>query len=297
MGARCSGICRTKRRRDSAKARPYAVEERRELNRVGESGAAGHFCRLGLGLENDQKLRVDTTVVQTDIHHHTDDTLLWDVVRVLTRLIGRLAAALSRRRIKGFRDRTPLARRLMQELQRMTTRQRQEQQTGKYRELIGIAEEVLQSARTALRNTRKSHGKDMLGDRVIAETRKEIEHFCELGSRVINQSRRRVLNGEQVPTAEKRFSIVEPHTDIIKRGKVQTPIEFGHRVFLAESAPVLINQYEVLDDNPVDETVRRPFKKNATSKPSAALPNCMAPIAGSSASAMWHRANRMVSRW
>jgi Transposase domain (DUF772) len=79
-----------------------------------------------LGLEDGQKLRVDTTVVQTDIHHPTDNTLLWDVVRVVTRLIGRLAEALERRRIKGFRDRTRSARRRMQEIQRMTTRQRQD---------------------------------------------------------------------------------------------------------------------------------------------------------------------------
>jgi len=92
----------------------------------------------------------------------------------------------------------------------MTTRQRQEQQTGKYRELIGIAEEVLQSARMVLRNTRKTHGRDMIADMVIAETRKEIEHFCSLGARVIDQSRRRVLNGEQVPTAEKLYSISNP---------------------------------------------------------------------------------------
>ena len=92
-------------------------------------------------------------VVQTDIHHPTDNTLLWDVVRVVTRLIGRLAAALERRRIKGFRDRTRSARRRMQEIQRMTTRQRQDHQTATYRELIGIAEEVIESALTALRNS------------------------------------------------------------------------------------------------------------------------------------------------
>src|SRR6267142_2810134 len=174
-------------------------------------------------------------------------------LRVVTRLVGRLAEALGRRRIKGFRDRTRSARRRMLEIQRKTTRQRQEQQTGTYRELIGIAEEVLQSAGMVLRNTRKTHGRDMIADMVIAETRKEIEHFCSLGARVIDQSRRRVLNGEQVPTAEKLYSIFEPHTDLIKRGKVQTPIEFGHKVFLAESARGLITQYEVLDGNPVDE--------------------------------------------
>src|SRR5271169_3898631 len=124
------------------------------------------------GLEEGQKLRVDTTVVQTDIHHPTDNTLLWDVVRVVTRLIGRLAAALERRRIKGFRDRTRSARRRMQEIQRMTSTQRHHQQSGTYRELIGIAAEVVEGARTALKNTRKTRGKDMFADLVIAETRK-----------------------------------------------------------------------------------------------------------------------------
>jgi transposase, IS5 family len=61
----------------------------------------------------------------------------------------------------------------------------------------------------------------MITDLAIAETRKEIEHFCTLGARVTDQSRCRVLNGEQVPTDEKLYSIFEPHTDLIKRGKVQ----------------------------------------------------------------------------
>ncbi|MGZ5154453.1 MAG: ISNCY family transposase [Burkholderiales bacterium] len=208
---------------------------------------------VDLGLEDGQKLRVDTTVVQTDIHHPTDNTLLWDVVRVVTRLVARLAAALERRRIKGFRDRTRSARRRMYEIQRMTTRQRHEHQTATYRELIRIAEEVVEGARAALESTRKTRGKDMIADLVIAETRKEIAHFCGLGSRVIDQARRRVLGGEQVPNAEKIYSIFEPHTDLIKRGKVQTPIEFGHKVFLAESAQGLITQYEVVNGNPNDE--------------------------------------------
>src|SRR3982075_744254 len=208
---------------------------------------------VDLELEDGRQLRVDTTVVQTDIHHPTDNTLLWDVVRVVTRLIVHLAAALGRRRSKGFRDRTRSARRRMQEIQRMTSRQRQDHQTATYRELIGIAEEVIESARTALRRTGNARGKDMIADLAIAETRKEIEHFCALGVRGTDQSRRRVLNGEQVPTVEKLYSIFEPHTDLIKRGKVQSPIEFGHKVFLAESARGLITQYEVLDGNPVDE--------------------------------------------
>jgi len=61
-----------------------------------------------------------------------------------------------------------------------------------------------------------------------------------------------VLNGEQVQLREALFDFRTPY-DLIKRGKVQTPIEFGHKVFLAESGRGLITQYEVLDGNPVDE--------------------------------------------
>jgi transposase, IS5 family len=206
-----------------------------------------------LGLEDGAKLRVDTTVVQTDIHHPTDNTLLWDVVRVVTRLVRRLANALERRRIKGFCNRTRSARRRMYEIQRMTTRQRQEQQKRTYRALIGIAEEVIGNARAALETTRSMRGRDVYAAMAIEELRKQIEHFCGLGSRVIDQARRRVLDGEQVPNDQKIYSIFEPHTDLIKRGKVRTPIEFGHKVFLAESAQGLITQYEVLNGNPSDE--------------------------------------------
>ena len=59
--------------------------------------------------------------------------------------------------------------------------------------------------------------------------------------------------GEQVPNAEKVFSIFQPHSDLIKRGKPRTPEEFGHKIFLAESAQGLITQYEVLEGNPADQ--------------------------------------------
>jgi len=209
-----------------------------------------------LGLEDGSKLRVDTTVVETDIHHPTDNTLLWDVVRVLARLLGRLAEALELRRVAGFRNRSRAAHRRMYEIQRMTTRQRQgkgSRQTSAYRALIGIAEEVVASARKGLDDTAAMRGKDTLTVLKIDALREEIAHYCVLGTRVIDQARRRVLDGEQVPTSEKIYSIFEPHTDLIKRGKVRTPVEFGHKVFLAESARGLITQYEVLKGNPVDE--------------------------------------------
>ena len=207
---------------------------------------------VDLGLEDGNTLRVDCTVVQTDVHHPTDNTLLWDVVRVVTRLVGGLKKAVQKR-IRRFHNRKRVARRRMQEIQRMTPRQRHERQTEKYRELIGVTEEVVTSARKVVEQTAKARGQDRAAELAIPAIRKEIEHYCKLGDRVIYQARRRVLEGEQVPNAKKIFSIFEAHTDLIKRGKVQTPLEFGHKVFLAESAQGLITQYEVLEGNPDDE--------------------------------------------
>jgi IS5 family transposase len=209
-----------------------------------------------LGLEDGSKLRVDTTVVETDVHHPTDNTLLWDVVRVLTRLLGRLAKALELRRIAGFRDRSRAAHRRMYEIQRMTSRQRAgagSRQIATYRALIAIAEEVVAAAKAALDASARIRSKDLMTTMKVEALRDEIAHYCGLGTRVIDQARRRVLDGEQVPTAEKTYSIFEPHTDLIKRGKVRAPVEFGHKVFLAESAKGLITQYDVLKGNPVDE--------------------------------------------
>ena len=74
--------------------------------------------------------------MQTDIHHPTDNMLLWDTVRVITRLVGRLVQATGLRGRQRFHNRTRAARRRMPEIQRMTAKQREQQQTKKYRELI-----------------------------------------------------------------------------------------------------------------------------------------------------------------
>ena len=212
---------------------------------------------VDLGLEDGKRLRVDTTVTETDIHHPTDNTLLWDVVRVLTRLIGRLGKVLPKG-IDNFSNRTRCARRRMQEIQRMTARQRHTQQKGQYRHLIGITQQVVHNARGVLEKTKDQCAVDPVDDIIIGELRRKIDHYCQLGARVIDQSRRRVLQGEQVPTEEKIYSIFETHTDLIKRGKIQKPIEFGHKIFLAESAHGLITQYRVLEGNPPDHVHVKP---------------------------------------
>jgi len=204
-----------------------------------------------LGLEDGKKLRVDTTVVETNIHYPTDATLLWDSVRTITRLVEDLHDKLPNG-VKGFTNRTRSARRRMQQIQRMTAQQRQQQQQPKYRELLRITGQVVQNARQVVEQTKGISGVDVVAGLVIDQLRQQITAYCDLADRVIDQTRRRVIEGEQVPSDQKVYSIFEPHTDLIKRGKVLKPVEFGHKVFLAESAQGLITDYRVLEGNPAD---------------------------------------------
>jgi len=205
-----------------------------------------------MGLEDGSKLRVDTTCVDTNIHHPTDSRLLWDSVRVLTRLAHRLLEKIGDRQLV-FPNHTRAARRRMQAIERMSAKQRQDQQVPKYRELLRITEGVVQDARRLLAQTEKAYGLNFQQDMTIRDLQQEIEHYCQLAEQVLNQTRRRVLEGETVPASEKIFSIFEPHTDMIKRGKVNKPVEFGHKVFLAESQQGLITHYEILEGNPNDQ--------------------------------------------
>src|SRR3989449_5779572 len=90
---------------------------------------------VALGLEDGAQLRVDTTVVETDIHFPTDCTLLWDAVRVVTRLVRQLGDSVPAA-LTGFTDHTRRARRRMQEISRLTPAQRARQNRRKYRDLL-----------------------------------------------------------------------------------------------------------------------------------------------------------------
>jgi IS5 family transposase len=104
---------------------------------------------IQLGLEDGSQLRVDTTVVETDIHFPTDCTLLWDAVRVLTRQVRRLGTHVPAA-VAGFANRTRRARRRMHEISRMTPAQRAQQQRRKYRELLHVTAAVVATARAAV---------------------------------------------------------------------------------------------------------------------------------------------------
>ncbi|HSP99151.1 MAG TPA: ISNCY family transposase [Candidatus Dormibacteraeota bacterium] len=209
-------------------------------------------------LEDGRRLRADTTVVETDVRYPRDSGLLWDSVRVISRLVDWLGT-LAPEACSVFPDRTRRARRRMQEIGRMRERaQRQRTLARKYRDLLHVTTEVLATAEAVARRAQAAtYANAMDGLRVDACCQ-EIDSFIALARRVIDQTERRVFRGETVPAAEKLYSIFETHTDLIVRGKAHKPVEFGHKVFLAESRKGLITDYQILAGNPADKNQLEP---------------------------------------
>jgi IS5 family transposase len=211
-----------------------------------------------MGLEDAAHLRADTTVVETDIRYPRDSGLLWDSVRVLTRGVAALRELVPQA-CDRFPDRRRRARRRMQEIGRMRERaQRQRALQRKYRDLIRVAAEVVEQAGAAVHRAQGIEHTDVGVALRTEACCQQIAHFIRLARRVIDQSERRVLRGETVPATEKLYSIFETHTDMIKRGKAQKPVEFGHKVFVAESRRGLITDYRILDGNPADKAQLEP---------------------------------------
>jgi transposase, IS5 family len=211
-----------------------------------------------LGLEDGGQLRVDTTVVETDIRYPQDSGLLWDSVRVLSRLVASVRRLVPHAAFR-FPDRTRRARRRMQEIARMRARaQRHRALARPYRDLIHVTAEVLECAGLVVHRAQGVVHADGMTARQVDAYCQQIAHVIALARRVIDQSARRVLRGETVPADQKLYSIFETHTDLIVRGKAHKPVEFGHKVFLAESRRGLVTDYRILAGNPADQDQLEP---------------------------------------
>jgi len=213
-----------------------------------------------LKVSRARKLRVDTTVVETNIHYPTDSSLLGDGVRVLSRVMKQASRVLgpkAARMKRLFRDRTRSAKRLVQRLGRLSRRkakEKSERVKEGYRKLIQIAEASVRQAQMVRELLTTWGGED--SEEVRAKKRRlqaELEYFLPLVRGVIAQAKRRVLQGERVSASEKVVSLFEPHTAVIKRGKAARPTEFGRKVRLDEVEGGMITGWGVYRGNPSDE--------------------------------------------
>ena len=211
-----------------------------------------------LKLTRGRKLRTDGMVVETNIHHPTDSTLLADGVRVLSRLLKRAKALLQGKAqlaANTFRDRNRSARKAARRIYE-ASRRRGEKAKARvqeaYRHLVRITQASVAQARRVLA-VLKGHK-----DKQAQKLKASLEQFIPCIEQVIAQTRRRVFEGEKVPASEKIVSLFEPHTDIIRRGKGNKPVEFGHKVWLDEVEGGIVSDYRILKGNPSDKEQWQP---------------------------------------
>ena len=189
-------------------------------------------------------------MVETDIHHPTDASLLNDCVRVLDRLMQGCKEESPGMRFEYHRRTKRVKKRAFQ-IALTKGKDAKAKRISIYRELLPLCQEVLGMSRACLselESMRESCGLDFLASSFI----ESFKEYLPLTGQVIEQCRRRVIEGEKVPADQKVVSIFEPHTDIICRGKSMSPTEFGHKLSLSTGSSGLVTRYQVCEGNPSD---------------------------------------------
>jgi transposase, IS5 family len=203
------------------------------------------------------KLRVDTTVVETNVHYPTDSTLLSDGVRVLTRTLKKLKEGVGEGMVQ-VRDRSRALARRVFELAQRSRKLIQEDAKCRLQQLYG---EVLTITRAVVREA-EAAVESVKGQvsAVGAGLVQQIRQTVEIVTRVIKQTRARVFKGD-THYPGKVLSIFEPHTDSIRKGKAVKPTEFGKLVKIQEAEGQFITDYEVCTTRVADQDLWVPSLK------------------------------------
>ncbi len=200
-------------------------------------------------IEDGKKVRVDTTVVESNIHAPLDSSLLLDSVRVLTRVTRELVRELGSKHVVPNRGKRAKRRALG-----ILNARNMEARKPLYKDLLVVTTETLKRARTMITVADRAINKARGPRREkLIEVRARLDHYAGLATRVLDQTRRRVLGGESVPASEKVVSIFEDHADVIVKDRRETL--YGHKVCLSTGKSSLIIDCKVLDGNPADSTL------------------------------------------
>jgi IS5 family transposase len=200
-------------------------------------------------IEKGKQSRIDCTVVLTNIHEPTDSSLLWDCVRVITRILVQINERFEAAKIP-FSDHTKRAkRRMMGVLNAKNEKVRKRQ----YEDLLKVTEKTVgyaESALPLLKSLPVTSAMDMVAALSMAD---ELKRIQPLARKIMDQTVRRVIHGEAVPAHEKVVSIFEPHTDIIVKDRRDT--FYGHKVCLSGGPSNLITDCLIVEGNPADVTL------------------------------------------
>jgi IS5 family transposase len=197
-------------------------------------------------------IRADTTVVDADIHYPTDSSLLWDVWRVAARTLSDargLDPLLAD--IRFHTGKIKALHLFITRYSKSTSAKRQRAVKEKFRVLIERTGRIVEQAAAFARRAERSANLEL---QALASALKD----CLPAMLTIHQTATRAqLQGETVPASERVFSLFEPHTELIQRGRRGKPIEFGHKILLCQSREKFITDYEVYDQTPADCSLTR----------------------------------------
>lgn len=212
-----------------------------------------------------RKMRIDTTVVETNIHYPTDSSLLGDGVRVLTRAMKRIAAIVGDAGAT-LRDRSRSVKYRILEIGRAARSKggagKERLQQG-YEKLLVSVSRVVGQAKCFSREiaTGVKTSRDVFKQAALEGLRKELDTMAPRVKQVMQQARARVFGGDtHVP--EKLVSIFEPTTEVIRKGKASKPTEFGKMVKIQEGENQIITSFEVYEKRPNDSALLIPAIKS-----------------------------------
>src|SRR3954463_4483448 len=202
-------------------------------------------------------VRCDSFVVAADIHYPTDSGLIGDGLRTIIRTSQRLAGLLGQ---AGWRQHSHLRRVVKTHLRTINRiaagkgRDFRKRLQAASRELLDVADRIIARASELLDPALIPIG---LGPaaKAVQTLRTKLLDFLNMTIHAYDQARRRVLAEETVANDEKLFSLFEPETQLIKRGKVPQPVEFGHRILIIENGAGFVCHYAILPRGAEDREV------------------------------------------
>ena len=201
------------------------------------------------------KMRLDTTVVETNIHYPTDSNLLGDGVRVLIRAMKRIGEIVGQQGAK-LRDRSRSVKFRILEIGRVARTKggpnRERLQQG-YEKLLSTVGRVVGQAKRFSGEIAKGvkRSTDVMRQATLEGLRKELDTFVPRVQQVMRQAKQRIFGGD-THAPEKLVSIFEPTTEIIRKGKASKPTEFGKMVKIQETENQIITDYAVYEKRPSD---------------------------------------------
>lgn len=215
-----------------------------------ETWEAVHIClmqyAMEAGIETGRKVRIDSTVVESNIHDPSDSTLLWDGIRVITRWLEE-GHALAPRPDYSYCDHCRVVKK---RLMVILNAKKQEDRISAYRDMTHYASKVVGYANKAI-PVLQAYQANGLGDMLAAmNLAAQLKRAVGLLEKVISQTERRVFRNEKVPVADKVTSFFEDHTDIIVKKRRET--HFGHKIFLTGGKSNLILDCLIAKGNPAD---------------------------------------------